>query len=37
MKILLERKEVNPDKPNDYGWTPLGFAAGNCHERVEHF
>ena len=34
MKILLEREEVNPNKPDNSGQTPLTYAAKNGHEGV---
>jgi len=34
VKILLEREEVNPDKPNNNGRTPLSYAALSGHEGV---
>ena len=34
VKILLEREEVNPDKPDSDGRTPLSFAAEDGHEGV---
>jgi len=34
VKILLEREEVNPGKPDKWGNTPLSDAAGNGHEGV---
>ena len=34
VKILLGRDEVNPDKPDHYGRTPLCCAALNGHEGV---
>jgi len=34
VKILLRRREVNPDKADDDGQTPLFFAAQNGHEGV---
>ena len=32
VKLLLERKEVNPDSSDYYGRTPLWFAASGGHE-----
>ena len=32
MKILLEREEVNPDKADNDGWTPLMYATRRGHE-----
>ena len=34
MKILLGREEVNPDKPDNKGRTPLSFAAKWGREGV---
>ena len=34
VKILLEREEVNPDKPDNDGWTPLSYAAARGHEGL---
>ena len=34
MKILLGREDVNPDKPDNEGRTPLSRAALYRHERV---
>ena len=34
LKILLERQEINPDKPDNDDRTPLSHAAKNGHERV---
>ena len=34
VKLLLEREEVNPDKPGDNGRTPLSYAAEGKHEGV---
>jgi len=34
VEILLERDDVNPDKPNMYDQTPLYYAAENGHEKV---
>jgi len=34
VKILLEREEVSPDKPDNSGETALSFAAGEGHEGV---
>jgi ankyrin repeat protein len=34
VKILLGRDDVNPDKPDGYGWTPLGYAVRNGDEGV---
>jgi len=34
VKILLERDEVNPDKPDNDGRTPLLYAAGNGYAEV---
>jgi len=34
VKILLEREEVLPDKPDNNGQTPLWYAAQDGHERV---
>ena len=34
VEILLEWEEVNPDKPDDNGRTPLLYAAWDGHERV---
>ena len=33
-KILLEREEVNPEKPDNRGRTPLFFAARYGYNRV---
>ena len=35
MKLLLERKEVNPDSSDKYGLTPLLGAAKNGHGIVK--
>ena len=34
MKTLLERDDVNPDKPDNHGETPLRSAAYNGHEGL---
>ena len=34
MNPLLRRKHINPDKPDNYGQTPLAWAAGKGHDRV---
>ena len=34
MKLLLERKEVNPDSPNKWGEIPLCLAAEGGHEGI---
>ena len=34
MKILLRREEVNPDKPDRSGRTPLSYTAGYGREVV---
>ena len=34
VKLLLERDDVNPDKPSRYGETPLWWAAHNGHGEV---
>ena len=34
VKILLEREEVNHDKPNEFGQTPLSGAAQEGHEGI---
>ena len=34
VKILLDRGDVNPDKPDDDGQTPLSYAAENGREGV---
>jgi len=34
VKLLLERGEVNPDKPEQRGRTPLSHAAGRGYEAV---
>ena len=34
VKLLLEREEVNPDKPDSHGQTPLLYAAIGGHEGV---
>ena len=34
IKILLGREEVNPDKPDTFGQTPLSYAACFGHEGV---
>ena len=34
MKVLLERHDVNPNKPDIDGRTPLLYAAWNGHEGV---
>jgi len=34
VNILLEREEVNPDKPDNYGQTPLSVAAMRDHKEV---
>ena len=34
VKILLQREEVNPEKPDDHGRTPLWYAASCGHEGM---
>ena len=34
MKLLLGRDDINPDRPNEYGETPLWSAAWNGHVGV---
>ena len=34
MEILLERDDIDPEKPNEYGQTPLWRAAFGGHEGV---
>jgi len=34
VKILLEGREVNPDKPDMFGLKPLSYAAESGHEGV---
>ena len=34
VKLLLERGEVNPDKPNNDSRTPLSYAAGGGYEGM---
>ena len=34
VKILLGREEVHPDRPDNYGKTPLSCAASSGHEAV---
>jgi len=34
VKILLKREEVNPDRSDNDGWTPLAFAASRGHAGV---
>ena len=34
VKLLLERKDVNPHSSDEYGRTPLALAAENRHDRV---
>ena len=34
MRTLLRRDDVNPDKPDSSGQTPLLCAAENGHEEV---
>ena len=34
VKLLLERKDVNPDRPDKWDQTPITRAAGNGHEAV---
>jgi len=34
VKLLLEREDVSPDRPDYSGQTPLRWAAGSGHERV---
>ena len=34
MKLLLERKEVNPDSPDSSGRTPLSFATMRGYEGI---
>ena len=34
MKILLGREEVNPNKPTNWGQTPLSCAAQHGHEGI---
>ena len=34
MEMLLGREEVNPDKPDNLGRTPLSYAARSGYEEV---
>ena len=34
LKLLLARDDVNPNKSNRFGWTPLSEAICNGHEGV---
>ena len=34
VKILLERDDINPEKPSESGHTPLCYAAEGGHEGV---
>jgi len=34
VKLLLARHDINPDKPDKYGETPLWDASYNGHEGV---
>ena len=34
MKLLLARDDINPNKPDNYGGTPLWQASFNGHEGV---
>ena len=34
MKILLERRDVNPDPSDEGGRTPLSYAAQSGHEGI---
>jgi len=34
VKLLLGREDVNPDRPDNRGRTPLSWAAGNGHGGV---
>ena len=34
VKILLDREDIDPNKPNEESQTPLFLAACNGHERV---
>ena len=34
MKLLLDRKEVNPDSRNNDGRTPLQYAAAYGNEEI---
>jgi len=34
IKILLEREEVDPDKPDKWGGTPLWYALQRGPERI---
>jgi len=37
VKMLLGQADVDPDKPENYGQTPLSLASHNEHERVVAF
>jgi len=34
VKLLLAREDVNPDRPDDFGRTPISLAAERGHEAV---
>jgi len=34
VRVLLEQNEINPSIANEYGRTPLSFAAENGHEGI---
>ena len=34
MKLLLEREEVSPDRPDNHGRTPLSWAAEYRHKEA---
>ena len=34
VKLLLEREDVNPDRPDRYGQTPLSLTARSGYARV---
>ena len=34
VKMLLGRSDLNPNTPDEYGRTPLSWAAGNGHGGV---
>ena len=36
VRILLERDDIDPDKPDEYDQTPLRWAASMGHERARH-
>jgi len=35
VKMLLGRSDLNPNTPDEYGRTPLSWAAGNGHGMGE--